>query len=395
MVHHTMPTKISKAASASRISKVMALILSATLVACTTAPQSPPPPSAPPAAAPAPKTISTELGTLTQVSFSALPGWASEDFADFWAAWQQNCRAAAPRLVAAKMTGVCQSSKALGAEPVPEVLRAFVEANFTPYAITSAEGKDEGLMTGYYEPVLAGSRTPTAQFKVPLWAVPADLVSQPVGEANRARKLPTGLVPYTRAELARTPPRALVYVEDAVEAAFLQIQGSGRVTLGDTTVRMAFADHNGLPYKSMGRYLIERGEMRANEVSMQGIKAWARRNPQRLDELLGANPRVIFFKEEAIPDGRVGPNGALSVPLTAKRSVAVDPRSAALSSLLWLSSTEPLSTKPLRTLVFAQDVGTAITGAVRADFYWGTGVAAGEQAGRTRQSLKLYVLMPQ
>ena len=219
------------------------------------------------------------------------------------------------------------------------------------------------------------------------------------GEIARSRRTASGNVPYySRATLPRNAARVLVWVENPVEALFLQIQGSGRIELPDgSQIRMAYADNNGHPYKSVGRWLIEQGELRADQASMQGIKAWAARNPTRTDELLNANPRVVFFKEEPIADeaAQIGPKGALGVPLVAQRSAAVDVRSVPLGSLLWLDSTEPLSDKPLQQLVFAQDVGSAILGAVRADFYWGTGAAAGESAGRTKQSLKTFLLLPQ
>jgi membrane-bound lytic murein transglycosylase A len=159
-------------------------------------------------------------------------------------------------------------------------------------------------------------------------------------------------------------------------------------------VRLAFAGHNDQPYKSVGRWLIERGEIRAEQASWPGIKAWARTNPQRVQELLWSNPRVVFFREEALADPQLGPRGAQGVALTPGRSIAVDPQSIPYGTPVWLASTEPLSSQALQRLVVAQDTGSAIVGAVRADFFWGWGEQAEQQAGRMKQPLRLWVLWP-
>jgi membrane-bound lytic murein transglycosylase A len=159
-------------------------------------------------------------------------------------------------------------------------------------------------------------------------------------------------------------------------------------------VRLAYAGHNDRPYQSIGRWLIDQGELRPNEASWPGIKDWARRNPQRVSQLLATNPRVVFFREEPLIDPAQGPRGALGVALTPERSVAVDPSAVPLGSALWIDTTEPLSATPLRRLVMAQDTGSAITGAVRVDYFWGTGERALQQAGRMKQPLRLWVLWP-
>ena len=211
---------------------------------------------------------------------------------------------------------------------------------------------------------------------------------------------------WTRQQLDTLPAaqrslrgREIAYVDDPLDALILQIQGSGRlqVTEADgsrTLVRLAFAGHNDQPYKSVGRWLIEQGELRASQASWPGIKSWAQRNEQRVNEMLWSNPRVVFFREEALPDPTVGPKGAQGVPLTPGRSIAVDARSVPYGTPVWLDTTEPLSNTPLRRLVMAQDTGSAIVGAVRADYFWGWGEEAAQQAGRMKQPLRMWVLWP-
>jgi membrane-bound lytic murein transglycosylase A len=179
----------------------------------------------------------------------------------------------------------------------------------------------------------------------------------------------------------------------------LQIQGSGRLQISEPDgrqrlVRMAFAGHNDQPFQSLARALIERGEIQPAEASWAGLRDWSRRNPQRAAELSGLNPRYVFFREEPLADPSVGPRGAQGVPLTPGRSIAVDRSSIPYGTPVWLDATEPLSTTPLRRLVMAQDTGSAITGAVRADFFWGWGSEAEFQAGRTKQALRMWALWP-
>ena len=159
-------------------------------------------------------------------------------------------------------------------------------------------------------------------------------------------------------------------------------------------VRLAYAGHNDQPYQSIGRWLIDQGELRPGEASWPAIRSWARRHPQRVTELLNANPRVVFFREEPLPDANLGPRGAQGVALVPERSIAVDPRSVPYGTPVWIDTTEPLTATPLRRLVLAQDTGSAIVGAVRADYFWGWGERAEQQAGRMKQSLRMWVLWP-
>jgi membrane-bound lytic murein transglycosylase A len=202
---------------------------------------------------------------------------------------------------------------------------------------------------------------------------------------------------YPRADIeagkAAVQGHELVWTDDAVELFFLQIQGSGRVRL-DTgeTIRLSYADQNGHPYRSIGRLLVEQGQLTLDQASMQGIKQWAERNPERLGELLNQNGSYVFFRETAAATD--APPGALGVPLTAGRSLAVDPRAMPLGAPVFVSTTWPNASTPLRRLMMAQDTGGAIRGAVRADFYWGSGPEAGVTAGRMRQTGQLWVLLP-
>jgi membrane-bound lytic murein transglycosylase A len=205
------------------------------------------------------------------------------------------------------------------------------------------------------------------------------------------------LVPYyTRGEIdARGdafPAPVLAWSGDPVELFFLQIQGSGQVRLeSGERIRIGYADQNGHPYRSLGRYLVERGEMLLEQASMQGIKAWAAANPLKLQDALSQNPSYVFFRELPTPDG---PIGALNVPLHAEYSLAVDRRFVPLGAPVYLATTMPLSEEPLERLMAAQDVGGAIRGVVRGDFYWGTGPDAGALAGRMRQQGRMWLLWP-
>lgn len=216
----------------------------------------------------------------------------------------------------------------------------------------------------------------------------------------RGRVVGNRIVPYfSRAELEqqnRLAGMELLWVDDPIEAFFLQVQGSGRVLLEDSKeiVRVAYADQNGHPYRSIGRYLIERGELTLEQASMQGIKAWAAANPGRLRELLHANPSYVFFREEKITDSTKGPKGALGVPLTPQRSIAIDPVYIPLGAPVFLATTQPNSPATLRRLMVAQDTGGAIRNPVRADFFWGFGPDAGELAGRMKQPGQMWVLLP-
>lgn len=365
---------------------------------CAACPACPPPVAAP--AVPPPFTR-----TLQPAAWSDLPGWTTDDVAAAWPAFLQSCRGVASKPHGPAWKRVCDLARAADGKPGFDA-RRFFEQHLQPYSVANGGGAVDGLVTGYYEPLLRGSRSRARGFEQPVRGVPDDLLTIDLSavfpelkdKRVRGRLEGNKVVPYwSRAEIAargeRLPARTLLYVDDPVELFFLQVQGSGRVKLPDgSLVRLNYGDQNGHPYQSIGRVLVDRGELKLEEASMQGIQAWARANPARLDELLNSNPSYVFFRE--VPDSKGGPVGALGVPLTAERSIAVDPRSVPLGAPVFLATTRPNSAQPMNRLVMAQDTGGAIKGAVRADFFWGFGKEAGEQAGRMKQSGRMWVLLP-
>jgi membrane-bound lytic murein transglycosylase A len=292
--------------------------------------------------------------------------------------------------------------------PSDEDARRFLEDQFVPWRLANPDGAIEGVITGYYEPLLRGSRTRAAPYVYPLYGPPDDLLTIDLATVSpelrglrlRGRVEGKRVVPYySRAEIARgaapVAGKEIFWVDDPIEAFFLQIQGSGRVQLDSgETLRLGYADQNGHPFQSIGRTLVERGELRLGEASMQSIKSWAAANPQRLEELLNHNPSFVFFRELPLANPASGPVGALGVPLTAGRSIAIDPRYVPLGAPVFLATTHPASATPLTRLVVAQDTGGAIRSPVRADFFWGSGAEAGAQAGRMRQQGRMWVLLP-
>jgi len=262
------------------------------------------------------------------------------------------------------------------------------------------------IVTGYYEPLIHASRTREGVYQWPLYAVPNDLLIVDLGAVHpelsgkrvRGKLIGRRVVPYdTRADIAAspTPPPVLVWADDPVEAFFLQIQGSGRAQLPDgSTIRLAYADHNGRPYSSIGRWLATQGELPLAQTSMQNIKQWAQAHPERIQEMLDVNAAMVFFREEPIHDAALGPTGAYGVALMTQRAIAVDPKFVPLGTPVWLATQWPASNTPLQRLVFAQDTGAAITGAARADFFWGFGDDAARHAGRMKQGGQMWVLWP-
>jgi len=326
------------------------------LAGCAAMP--PPPPVCPPC--PGVEPAKPAAKPLQPAAWSDLPGWESDDHAAALALFRAECATLAKRPL---WLATCESAQKLGAgEAAPAEVRAWFEQNFRPWALTNPDGGREGLVTGYYEPVVRGSRAPRPPYSVPVFGPPDDLIVVELADLYpelrhmrlRGRIDGRKLVPYySRAEWSaeetRRAGRALLWLDDPVDFFFLQIQGSGQVELADgSRVRIGYADQNGHPYRSIGTWLIERGEIKANEASMQGIKAWAEKNPQRLQELLNANPSLVFFRElEATGNG---PPGALGVPLTPERSIAVDPRHVPLGSPVWLATTQPNSEQALTRL---------------------------------------------
>ena len=345
---------------------------------------------------------------LQAAQWSDLPGWRDDDLKAALPPLLQSCRALASRPQWPLWRAACEEAKTLNGVASAR-LRSFFETQFAPYRLTNPDATSQGLVTGYYEPLLRGARTRSTKYGEPVLGVPPDLLTIDLSDVLpdlknmrlRGRLQGNKVVPYySRSEIvgreANPVGKVLLWVDDPVELFFLQIQGSGRVQLPDgKMVRIGYADQNGHPYRSIGKVLIERGDLKPEEASMQGIQAWARANPARLDDLLNSNPSYVFFRELP-PAGKEGdgPLGALGVPLTPGRSIAIDPRHVPLGAPVYLATTQPNSDVPLRRLMLAQDTGGAIRGVVRADFFWGFGADAGAQAGRMKQQGQMWVLLP-
>ncbi|WP_171089062.1 murein transglycosylase A [Usitatibacter rugosus] len=342
-------------------------------------------------------------GRLIVARWSDIPDWGRESVRDSLAAFSRGC-ATLEKQDAWK--GVCAGAATLTGGSERDIV-SFFELNFDPWQALNGDDSNTGMVTGYYEPLLHGSRTRTAKYKYPLYSVPQDMLTIDLssvypelkGRRLRGRIQGNKVVPYLeRGDIDRdtSPPLGgleLAWVDDAIDVFFLHIQGSGQVELENgERIRVGYADQNGHPFKSLGRLLIQRGELPAERASMQGIKDWARRNPAKMQEYLNANPSYVFFRE--LPKDLSGPIGSLGVPLTPERSIAVDTRVIPLGAPVFLATTFPNSPQPLHRLMVAQDTGGAINGGVRADFYWGFGDAAGAQAGKMRQGGRMWVLYP-
>ncbi|MDR0933993.1 MAG: MltA domain-containing protein [Burkholderiaceae bacterium] len=342
--------------------------------------------------------------SLKAASFADLPGWGADTLKEAWPAFLYSCRSLKKQDA---WREICVAAQQVDAESESDI-RAFLEDSLAPWQIVLTDGTESGRITGYYEPLLEGSRQPKDAFRTPLYRVPEDMVVVDLaslypklkGMRLRGRLEGRRLVPYlSRADIRQGDHLAgqeIVWVNDAVDAFFLEVQGSGRVHIAETdeTIRLAYGDQNGHPYRSIGRYLVDKGEMALSEASAQGIRKWLAAHPDRFDEVLNANPSYVFFREEKLDDPAIGPKGALGVPLTGARSVAVDPRYISLGMPLFIDTTEPNRTTPLQRLVMAQDTGGAIKGVLRLDYFWGFGQAAGEQAGKMKQSVRIWLLQP-
>lgn len=339
------------------------------------------------------------------VSWTALPGWREDHLAQAWPALQNSCQKMPVR--DAHWSKLCGDA-ALFPNPDDDTARAFFETRFIAHEISGNAGTAEGLITGYYEPLLHGSRAKTKRFRYPVYGRPDDLVVVDLGglypelqgKRYRGRLQSNRVVPYySRADISngkRPPDEAvLVWVDDPVALFFLEIQGSGRIQLPDgKMLHVGYADQNGHPYVAIGRTLVESGALKVEEATMPGIRAWLKANPDKAQAILNSNPSYVFFTERV--SDNTGPVGALNVPLLPERSIAVDPGFIPLGSPVWfdtsLSGND--SIRPYQRLVFAQDTGGAIRGPMRADLFLGFGENAERVAGALRSRGKLYVLLP-
>ncbi|MDX9665705.1 murein transglycosylase A [Pseudomonas sp. P5_152] len=338
------------------------------------------------------------LATYSSATWDALPQVSDSDLLAGFGSWRSACT----RLKADPVWGAPCAT----ATNVPQdatAIRAFLKEQLQVYGLRSSSGNANGLITGYYEPVYPGSLTQTPAANVPIYGVPEDMIIVSLesiypelkGKRLRGRLEGRVLKPYDDAATIGTQgvkAPVVAWLTDPMDLQFLQIQGSGRVQLADgRQLRIAYADQNGHPYRPIGRWLVEQGELKKEDVTMGAISTWAKANPTRIPELLASNPSYVFFTRN--PDSNEGPRGSLNVPLTSGYSVAVDRKVIPLGSLLWLSTTRPDGT-PLVRPVAAQDTGGAITGEVRADLFWGTGDAAGHLAGDMKQQGQIWMLWP-
>lgn len=339
------------------------------------------------------------------VPWTQLPGWQDDRLAQAWPALQSSCQKMPAR--DARWSELCADA-ALFPAPDDATARAFFETRFVAHEVSGNNDTAEGLITGYYEPLLHGSRVKTRRFRYPVYGRPDDLVVVDLGglypelqgKRYRGRLSSNRVVPYySRAEISqgKRPPdeNVLAWVDDPVALFFLEIQGSGRIRLPDgKTLRVGYADQNGHPYVAIGRTLVESGVMKLEDATMPAIRDWLRANPDKAQAVLNSNPSYVFFTLRE-PDSS-GPIGALNVPLQPERSIAVDPQFIPLGSPVWFDTSLPGNSdvRLYRRLVFAQDTGGAIRGPVRADLFLGFGENAERIAGEMRQRGKLYVLLP-
>ncbi|NOR61354.1 MAG: murein transglycosylase [Rhodobacteraceae bacterium] len=320
--------------------------------------------------------VSLSAATYTQVSFSAISGWQQDNLAPALAAFARSCSSirATSAIPVREWDQVCALAKA-----GPGPARVFFEQNFTPVRISNGS---RALFTGYYEPELQGSRTQTEQFQFPLY--------------RRPPEIETGVAWHTRADIDNGALEGrgleLVWLDNRVDAFFVHVQGAARIKLDDRTyMRVGFAGRNWQRYRSVGRELIRRGVLTPNQAGMQGIRAWAAANPNAAVRALQHNTSFIFFQELEIPDA-LGPVGALQVPLAALRSVAVDDSHTPLGAPVWIKMNAGANS--LNQLMVAQDTGSAVNGAQRADIFYGSGDAAGDKAGNIRYSGEMITLIP-
>jgi membrane-bound lytic murein transglycosylase A len=352
------------------------------------------------------------------VAWRDIDGWSADDHAAAFATFSASCRAVVgsakgsrdTRPVYPALVETCRKARAAGALTV-EAARKFFEENFSPLRVSRIEDPN-GFLTGYYEPVVEGSRVLTDDFKVPLYGRPRDLVH--MGRKRKAESFPnTGrvvrrisrgkYVPYfDRAAIEdgalATRQLEIAYLKDANDLLFIQIQGSARIRLTDgSLLRVNYDSHNGHPYTPVGRILIERNIIAREDMSMDRIRKWMAENPDGGKELRRQNKSYVFFRLTGLPENEEA-RGAQGVPLTASRSIAVDRVLHVYGTPFFVGAELPIeseaSTTKFRKLMIAQDTGSAIVGPARADIYFGSGEDAGRIAGRIKNPARLVMLMP-
>ena len=358
--------------------------------------------------------------TLRAVPYGQLDGWQSDDMRGSVRAFQRSCRAMVRRSddrgvgpdarmgTIGQWRGACETALALDADTLrKDDARAFFQSDFTPYLVGNGK-TSEGLFTGYYEPELRGNLTRDGKYQTAIYLKPDDMVSVDLGEFSdelKGKKLVgrlsgSSLKPYyDRAEIEGGALSGrdleMVWVDDAVDAFFLQIQGSGRVVLPDDSVlRIGYAATNGQAYYAIGRELIERGALTRETVSLQTIRKWLHDNPDEADAVMNTNASFVFFQPlKTDPDA--GPLGSQGVALEPGRSLAVDRRFHAMGVPVWLETSDPMNAdRTFHRLMVAQDTGGAIRGPVRGDIFFGPGEDAALFAGHMNRTGQKFILLP-
>ena len=350
---------------------------------------------------------------LEQLDFGSLAGWSDDDHEAALGAFTRSAQALAagedsPRPAQRPPPELISTARAaLGlASAAGRDARRFFESRFRPFRVIPADG--EGFLTGYYQPRVPASPVETGQFRWPILGRPADLVSFgldaapagfPEGVACATRLADGSLVPCPdRAAIEAERRGPIAWVRDAAEAFLIQVQGSAELAFPDgRRARLAYDGRNGLPYTSIGRILIETGEIAESDMSLASLKAWLRRDCERGLALMLRNRSFVFFRLVDDFDPSLGPVAGAGVPLTPLRSIAIDRTIWPYALPFWIEAEAPWADetpRPFRRLMIAQDTGSAIVGAARADLYFGSGEAAGARAGSIRHRANVTVLLP-
>ncbi len=340
-----------------------------------------------------PPPVKPTTENMKAVSFTEIVGFYKDDLNHALEVFKKDCKKSKKNEL---FTEVCEKAES-------EIDgKKFFTLYFQPYKLLDENSSDEGLITGYYEPLLYGSLKKTSRYKYPLYKTPKDMYIVDFTSIYpdlktyklRGKLVGNKVLPYdSREEIENNPSKELepiVYVDNKVDVFLLHVQGSGKVLL-DTgeLINVGYAEQNGRKFKGIGMYMLNKGYITKDELSAQGMKKYLDKNPSKADEVLNQNESYVFFQKS-----NQGATGSLGTPLTAKRNIAVDRSVIPLGMPVFLNTTNPVDKKPINQLMVAADVGGAIKGKVRADFFWGFGDSAFDYAGRMKEKGKMYVLMP-
>ena len=341
-------------------------------------------------------TSSIQTSQKEKVTWDDLDGVFDDQLEEAFLVFQNGCRSGLN-----PYKTICK--KAIGTEKelvTPKIARDFFVQNFDPYRLITQDKKEQGLITGYYEPLLFGSRTKSEQFPYPIYKTPKDLVQISLKEGYpridyslmRGKLIRNKVIPYDTREMIekRDDLEPLCFVSDKIALFFLHIQGSGRVMLDDnTTLFVGYDDQNGREYFAIGKQLIADKMIDPKDISLQTIEKWLKENPAQADQLMYKNQSYVFFKESL-----QSATGSLGVPLVAQRNIAVDRSVIPLGTPVFLETHNPITQEKIARIVIAADTGGAIKGEIRADYFWGFGKEAGRFAGAMKEDGSLTVLLP-